>query len=140
MWAAQLTAVCDSAVASSADNDATLPTGDRFDLPASALEALVDAPSPLVFSLTHNTRKVYGTVRQFTAPDTTILLSPWLQHALDLPSNGGQVATVSVRQCTLEKGTHAVFQPLSSLSAIHDVRHALFRSYVLMVGHCWRVI
>jgi hypothetical protein len=111
MWSRSL------AVASAAST--TLPTGDRFDLPPSALESLMENTTlPLVFRLTVDARRVYASVREFTAPEGSVVLSEWLRVALNMEHGDN----VSVRLTTLPVGLHAVFQPLSSLSSIPNIR------------------
>ncbi|KAI9324764.1 ubiquitin fusion degradation protein UFD1-domain-containing protein [Zopfochytrium polystomum] len=92
--------------------------GDRIILSQSALDGILRAssaaggtalPSPLVFAITNpaNLRKVYGSVREFTAPfDDAVFLSSELREALDIriddeemvdaDDGGGPVVNVSL--------------------------------------------
>ncbi|KAM3552333.1 hypothetical protein ARSEF4850_007438 [Beauveria asiatica] len=126
-----------------ASNGSSL-NGDKIILPQSALEQLLSAsasqavmqdkytttsshlPNPLTFRLvnpTHN-KSVYAGIREFSAPEGTVILSPYLLSALDLATDEKATTTSSsstVSQIRLEvhteilpKGTYARLRPLEA--------------------------
>ncbi|KAM3504398.1 hypothetical protein MY11210_008367 [Beauveria gryllotalpidicola] len=118
--------------------------GDKIILPQSALEQLLSAsasqavmqdksttasshlPNPLTFRLVNPTtnKSVYAGIREFSAPEGTVILSPYLLSALDLAMDGKATTTSSsstisqfklgVHTATLPKGTYARLRPLEA--------------------------
>ncbi|OAR01418.1 hypothetical protein LLEC1_02622 [Akanthomyces lecanii] len=119
--------------------------GDKIILPQSALEQLLSAsasqaimqnnyttpsaqlPNPLTFRLVNpaNNKAVYAGIREFSAPEGTVMLSPYLLSALDLAAepeattkNSSLLAAsqthLDVHAATLPKGTYARLRPLEA--------------------------
>ncbi|KAM3497570.1 hypothetical protein MY10362_009085 [Beauveria mimosiformis] len=118
--------------------------GDKIILPQSALEQLLSAsasqavmqdkyttasshlPNPLTFRLVNPTcnKSVYAGIREFSAPEGTVILSPYLLSALDLATDEKATTTSSsstISQIRLEvhteilpKGTYARLRPLEA--------------------------
>ena len=77
------------------------------------LERQQNLPHPLTFRLVNpeNGNVVYAGVREFSAEEATIGLSPFLKAALALSE---PLATVTVHVQNLPKGTHVRFRPLEA--------------------------
>ncbi|KAJ6789523.1 hypothetical protein PWT90_03104 [Aphanocladium album] len=118
--------------------------GDKMILPQSALEQLLSAsasqavmqdsyttsssqlPNPLTFRIVNPITKkaVYAGIREFSAPEGTVLLSPYLLSALDLVADqdtAGKNSSVEplqtqveIHAATLAKGTYARLRPLEA--------------------------
>ncbi|KAJ3485945.1 hypothetical protein NLG97_g6714 [Lecanicillium saksenae] len=118
--------------------------GDKMILPQSALEQLLSAsasqsimkdsysttssqlPNPLTFYIVNPTtnKAVYAGIREFSAPEGTVLLSPYLLNALnlvagpDVEGEGPEAAPahpqLEIHAATLPKGTYARLRPLEA--------------------------
>lgn len=74
-------------------------------------------PNPLIFRLVNpkNKTEVYAGIREFSAPDDTVGLSPYLQTALGIGSeDSSEVAEIQVHAAVLPKGTFARLRPLEA--------------------------
>ncbi|PQK17767.1 hypothetical protein BB8028_0008g02740 [Beauveria bassiana] len=127
-----------------ASNGSSL-NGDKIILPQSALEQLLSAsasqavmqdkyttasshlPNPLTFRLVNPTcnKSVYAGIREFSAPEGTVVLSPYLLSALGLATDDEKATTTSANSTvsqirlevhteTLPKGTYARLRPLEA--------------------------
>ncbi|KAM3476156.1 hypothetical protein MY5147_003380 [Beauveria neobassiana] len=126
-----------------ASNGSSL-NGDKIILPQSALEQLLSAsasqavmqdkyttasshlPNPLTFRLVNPTcnKSVYAGIREFSAPEGTVILSPYLLSALGLATDEKATTTsanstvsqirLEVHTETLPKGTYARLRPLEA--------------------------
>lgn len=94
-------------------------TGDRIRLPHSALETLtsLELPYPLTFRLSSNEAIMYASVREFTADEGVVELSPLITAVL---GNGD----LKVETVELLKGTKATLKALNSIQ-IMDPRTQL---------------
>jgi hypothetical protein len=125
--------------------------GDKILLPQSALEQLLSSansqaasqslaadgtqlggvnalPNPLMFHITNPTTKAtaYAGIREFSAPEGTIAMSPYLVEALGIPGDDGSKQVTAedrslvepshliVRAAQLPKGTYARMRPLEA--------------------------
>lgn len=118
--------------------------GDKIILPQSALEQLLSAsasqaimqdsyttpssqlPNPLTFRLVNpaTNKAVYAGIREFSAPEGTVLLSPYLLSALELATNqdaaeksssaSASPTQLEVHAASLPKGTYARLRPLEA--------------------------
>ena len=104
-------------------------TGDRIRLPSQLLQHLIDESSlktalnevqPWTFQLeTRNERRVFAAVREFTAPNGHVVISPWLNTQLFPPISQDQYEedkTLTVRTARLKKGVHCVLQTIGQPS------------------------
>ncbi|RDA82569.1 hypothetical protein CP532_1059 [Ophiocordyceps camponoti-leonardi (nom. inval.)] len=131
-----------------------LPPGDKIILPQSALEELLAAsragshpgvdyasfgvygfdedtrqlPHPLMFRLLNpvNGNVVYAGIREFSAPEGTLGLSPFLSESLGLDDTDLEARIVVVAQ-QLPKGTYARLRPLEAGYNPDDWRSLLER-------------
>ncbi|CEJ79808.1 hypothetical protein VHEMI00027 [[Torrubiella] hemipterigena] len=78
-------------------------------------------PNPLVFRLVHPTNgsHVYAGIREFSAPDDTIILSPYLLNALGIDDGKDgdtlmEALEIKVHAEELPKGTYARLRPLEA--------------------------
>ncbi|ATY65258.1 ubiquitin fusion degradation (Ufd1) [Cordyceps militaris] len=130
--------------------------GDKIILPQSALEQLLNAaasqavtqdnyttsssqlPHPLIFRLVNRITKkaVYAGIREFSAPEGTVMLSPYLLSALDLATDQDSAKNSSLADpptqldifaATLRKGTYARLRPLEAGYNPEDWRPLLER-------------
>ncbi|RDA95479.1 hypothetical protein CP533_5390 [Ophiocordyceps camponoti-saundersi (nom. inval.)] len=140
----------------SASPASKLPSGDKIILPQSALEQLLAAsrlgslpgaeyasfsvhgsdddtrqlPHPLMFRLFNpvNGKAVYAGIREFSAPEGTLGLSPFLSESLGLGANDADPgAHVVVMAQQLPKGTYARLRPLEAGYNPDDWRSLLER-------------
>ncbi|KAJ4152862.1 hypothetical protein LMH87_009382 [Akanthomyces muscarius] len=118
--------------------------GDKIILPQSALEQLLSAsasqavmqnnyttpsaqlPNPLTFRLVNpaTNKAVYAGIREFSAPEGTVMLSPYLLSALGLATDSDATTKSSsstasrtqldIHAATLPKGTYARLRPLEA--------------------------
>ncbi|KAJ2967671.1 hypothetical protein NQ176_g9548 [Zarea fungicola] len=122
--------------------------GDKIILPQSALEQMLSAstsaalmgghytspssqlPNPLTFRVVNpaNHNVVYAGIREFSAPEGTVLLSPYLLSALGLDpdhavtdktlapalQNGSSQVQLEIHASTLPKATYARLRPLEA--------------------------
>ncbi len=130
--------------------------GDKIILPQSALEQLLSAsvlqavsennsttasqlPNPLTFRLVNpaTNKAVYAGIREFSAPEGTVMLSPYLLSALDLAgdhdvtakssSSAASQTQLDIHAATLPKGTYARLRPLEAGYNPNDWRPLLER-------------
>ncbi|KAK9467836.1 ubiquitin fusion degradation protein 1 [Lipomyces arxii] len=119
-----------------------LAYSDRIILPQSLLEQLVSEagneplPSPLTFRLVNsaNNAFTYCGVREFSAPESSVLLSPQVASTLgilpkQLVDSSAPAPAVSVAKVDLPKGTFVALRPLdSAYLTIDDDWKALLES------------
>lgn len=91
-------------------------------------------PNPLVFRLVNpaNGSEVYAGIREFSAPDNTIILSPYLLNALGISNEKDgdtlmETLEIKVHAEELPKGTYARLRPLEAGYNPEDWRPLLER-------------